>query len=126
MTVARRLSEASEQVPYDISERLRAARMRAVSKRHVEIESLAESISMQENQAVLRLGGGRGNRWSRLAAFLPLIALLLGLFAIVQIQDEMRADELAEIDAELLTDELPPSAYTDPGFLQFLRSKQAE
>ena len=29
--------------------------------------------------------------------------------------------ELAEVDAALLTDALPPAAYADPGFLQFLK-----
>jgi hypothetical protein len=38
----------------------------------------------------------------------------------------LRASEIAAVDAELLTDELPPAAYTDPGFLQFLRSNNAE
>ena len=52
---------------------------------------------------------------------LPLIALLVGLVAINIIQDDDRANELAEVDAALLTDDLPPSAYTDPGFTQFLR-----
>ena len=28
----------------------------------------------------------------------------------------------ADVDVELLTAELPPVAYTDPGFVQFLRS----
>jgi hypothetical protein len=38
-------------------------------------------------------------------------------------QNEHRSIELASIDAELLTDDLPPDAYTDPGFLVFLKSK---
>jgi hypothetical protein len=38
------------------------------------------------------------------------------------VQDQYRADELADVDVELLTDELPPAAYTDPGFIEFLRT----
>jgi hypothetical protein len=30
----------------------------------------------------------------------------------------------AEIDADLLTDALPPSAYGDAGFLEFLKAPQ--
>ena len=45
----------------------------------------------------------------------------MGLIAINVIQDDNRASELAEIDAALLTDDLPPSAYADPGFSQFLK-----
>jgi len=28
----------------------------------------------------------------------------------------------AEVDSQLLADALPPSAYTDPGFAEYLRS----
>ena len=28
----------------------------------------------------------------------------------------------AELDAALLTDDLPPAAYSDPGFLQYLKA----
>jgi hypothetical protein len=33
-----------------------------------------------------------------------------------------RANELAEVDSALLIDDLPPAAYADPGFLQFLKN----
>jgi hypothetical protein len=55
----------------------------------------------------------------------PLIALVAGLITISVMQDEDRASELAEVDAALLTDDLPPAAYTDPGFAQFLKSDGA-
>ncbi|MBC7727039.1 MAG: DUF3619 family protein, partial [Microbacteriaceae bacterium] len=38
------------------------------------------------------------------------------------VQNDHRASEVAEVDAAILTDDLPPSAYADPGFAQFLRS----
>jgi hypothetical protein len=59
--------------------------------------------------------------WARLSAVLPLIALLAGLAMIGVVQDQDRAHELAEVDTELLTGDLPPSAYTDPGFAEFLK-----
>jgi len=45
--------------------------------------------------------------------------------AISVIQEERRTDELAEVDSALLTDDLPPAAYTDPGFAQFLKTSDA-
>jgi hypothetical protein len=60
-----------------------------------------------------------------LASLLPLIALVAGLAIIQNIMDDDRANELAEVDAALLTDDLPPSAYADPGFLQFLKNPMA-
>jgi hypothetical protein len=48
--------------------------------------------------------------------------LLAGLITIHVLQNDLRASELAEIDSALLTDDLPPAAYTDPGFLKFLKT----
>ena len=45
----------------------------------------------------------------------------MGLLGIGTFQDQMRASEIAEVDAELLTSELPTAAYTDPGFAQYLK-----
>ena len=54
------------------------------------------------------------------------MALVLGLFVIHSLHNDWRADELASVDTALLIDELPPSAYTDPGFLRFIRSGSTE
>jgi hypothetical protein len=57
---------------------------------------------------------------------LPLLGLVLGLLMIAVTVEDSRTHEIAEIDAELLTDDLPPDAYTDPGFLQFLRANHPD
>jgi hypothetical protein len=54
--------------------------------------------------------------WSRLASALPLIALAIGLVTINAIQNDEPRGGSAEVDAALLTDDLPPAAYADPGF----------
>ena len=125
LRIAARLNSASLDLPHDISERLRAARTRAVAAR---LKSQARlqtntNVSTQNGTALLNFGGDEGlNVWSRLASFLPLIALVAGLALIQNIMDDDRANELAEIDSALLIDDLPPAAYTDPGFLQFLKN----
>ena len=120
--VTARLSDTSDNLPHEISERLKAGRMMALSKRNIlKFESATSALSLGST-AALQPGGEKFSWWSRLAATLPLIALVAGLMAIELIQDDFWADEVASVDAELLTDELPPSAYTDPGFAQYLRS----
>jgi hypothetical protein len=47
---------------------------------------------------------------------------MFGLASIHIFQNELRTDELASLDTELLIDDLPPAAYTDPGFLVFLKT----
>ena len=120
--IAARLNSASSALPHDISERLRAARTRAVAARLVSQTRLATEVSLQNGTAMLHFGDEGLNIWSKLASFLPLIALVAGLTLIQNVLDDDRANELAEVDSALLTDDLPPSAYADPGFLQFLKN----
>ncbi len=68
-------------------------------------------------------GGGEGRTWWRaLVSAIPLTALAVGLVVINVSQEEKGMNEVAEVDAALLTDDLPPSAYADPGFLQYLKT----
>ena len=119
--IAARLTESTQQLPHDISERLKVARLQALSKRKVVKLQTADSVTGNGSAASLHLGGHDGGLWVRIASVLPLIALIAGLMAIAVIAEDSRTDDIASIDAELLTDELPPDAYTDPGFAQFLR-----
>ena len=124
--VTRRLSAGTDDLPYDITERLRAARMQALAKRKV-LAVQTTAVVSSAGASTLVLGGGNGRRsgfgwWQSMASALPLIALVVGLVAINIIQDDDRTSELAEVDAALLTDDLPPDAYADPGFVQFLKT----
>jgi len=123
--VAARLTASTSELPHDITERLRAARVQAVAKRRLVSAQTATEVSISGGEAVLQFGSDEEGWLNRLAALLPLLALIVGLLSIGVLQDEMRANEVAEVDAELLTDVLPPSAYTDPGFAQFIRSNHS-
>lgn len=120
LTAQLRLGE--EQLGYDVQERLRAARERALAQRKVEVLSHAPGWVPQGASAALTWGGeDRMNLWGRLSGALALGALVLGLLGISDQLSEERARELADVDMALLTDELPPAAFADPGFLQFLK-----
>lgn len=123
LRVTARLSYAVGDIPYDISERLRASRMQALSKRKVVATRLSLRRPVLASNSTLIFGGDGPSWWDRLAAMIPLLALIFGLIAISAIQDDNNANELAEIDAELLIDDLPPAAYADPGFAHFLKLK---
>lgn len=119
------LSAGTAVLPYDISERLRAARVQAVSKRKIaKIQTTtATSLVNAGGSAALTRGTDDGiNWWSRIGSVLPLIALVVGLMTINSIQRDNRTREIAEVDAALLIDELPPAAFADPGFVQFLKT----
>jgi len=125
-SISRRLNEHAADLPHDITERLRVARMQALSQRK------PEPLRIFVPHLATPGGPGMGNSdeglnlWSRIASVLPIIFLLLGLATIHIFQNENRANEIAQLDAELLIDDLPPAAYTDPGFLIFLKSNPLE
>ncbi len=121
LRVASRLSDSLDDLPYEISERLRAARVQAVSKRKMVSTKMATSIVNLGGGSSLTLGSNQQHWWGKLATAAPLLMLVLGLIAINLIQDDMHIKEIADLDAALLTDDLPPTAYTDPGFVHYLK-----
>ena len=120
--VAMRLAAGAAELPYDITERLRAARVQAVALRKTTAAYAAPAVSIAGGVARLTFGEQGPGFWGRIGSALPLVALVAGLVLIHIIQNDNRASEVAEVDAALLTDDLPPSAYADPGFAQFLKS----
>ncbi|MET0312010.1 MAG: DUF3619 family protein [Burkholderiaceae bacterium] len=122
LKVAARLEESSAELPYDISERLRAARAQALARRKAERTVAAPVVASASGGSAVLGFGDEGIPWfQRIASVIPLVALVGGLIAISAVQGENRAREVAEIDTALLTDDLPPAAYADPGFAQFLK-----
>jgi hypothetical protein len=116
------LSLASPGLPHDISERLRVARHLALAQRKPAVQLGFVKTTQVNSNGTLTASGDEGlNLWSVLASALPVLALVVGLGAIQWIQQDNRTNELAAIDTALLTDELPPDAYADAGFVQYLK-----
>ena len=81
-----------------------------------------------QSAGTLALGGSplsQGSRWwGPLASLAPLLLLVLGLILIDEWHDRLQTATVAEVDSALLSDDLPPDAYTDPGFSEFLKSPE--
>lgn len=132
LRVAARLSAGSADLPHDISERLRATREQAIARRK---QAVAVTRLRTAPAAAARYGntvalGGFSDDvlglWGRLASTVLIIAMAVGLVTINIVQEDDRVSEVAEVDTALLTDDLPPAAYSDPGFLQFLKTAPAQ
>ena len=116
------LSTGAADLPHDISERLRAARAQSVSKRKIAKAQIAGNVINMGGSTALSWGSSDGlSWWGRIGSVMPLVALVVGLLTINSVQNDNRAQEVAEVDAALLTDALPPAAFSDPGFVQFLK-----
>ena len=118
-----RLSDAADSLPHDVTERLRAARMQALGARKQAKVATSSQVLSNGTSATLSLGGQESDLWRRAASLIPLLALVAGLFAVQFLGNDERAKDMADLDSALLTDDLPPAAYTDPGFAQFLKSR---
>ena len=119
-SLIQRLDTAAQTTTPDIAGRLRFARERALGVQKVAQINTAWSLAPQTSGS-FALGGDNFNLFSKLGMIVPLVALVVGLIAINQLQSDYHAKEIADIDASLLTDDLPPAAYADQGFGQFLK-----
>jgi hypothetical protein len=123
--IASRLAKPQPDVSHEVAERLKSARMLALEKRRQVAVQTAQVASQQAGTASLTLAGGdRWSLWHLAGSVFPLLALVVGLVAIDYTQDDFRAREIADVDVELLSDDLPPAAFTDPGFVQYLRAER--
>ena len=113
--IAKLLDEGTDGLGADKRERLAQARKLALSRQNgprapVLAPAWAGPISRVTEQSVF------GVRY-----LIPLAALILGLIGVVYVNTSGVASEIANIDAGLLTDELPISAYLDQGFDSWLK-----
>ena len=123
--VASLLGERAQATAPDISERLRFAREQALAR--------AQAARRQVKTAGAPVVVGRGAAatlanplgwWFKLGSAAPLALLVLGLAGIAHVHDKAQIAAIAEVDAALLSDDLPPTAYTDPGFAEYLKTNR--
>ena len=120
------LSEKAEQLPHDVVERLRVAREQSVARGR---EALLASTGRRSASATVVTGrsgaaavlGQSAPWWQRAASIAPLVLLVLGLLLIQHRAEVEQVNAAAEVDSQLLKDVLPPDAYSDPGFAEYLR-----
>jgi len=118
------LKLATPNLPHDMTERLRVARQLAMAQRKPLVQSRWVKNPQINPNGTLAAPPDEGlNLWSILASALPLLVLVVGLMAIQWVQQDNITSEIAATDSALLTDELPPDAYMDAGFAQFLKQR---
>lgn len=122
--VRRALNESAENIPESTLNRLSNARKIALSRKKQE-----SSIAIFASKEILAGNSGFSfqgpNSWfGKLGVALPMLVLIVGLFGIYEYEQKQRINDLADIDAAVLVDELPPDAYLDTGFTAYLNKAE--
>jgi Protein of unknown function (DUF3619) len=116
------LTERSLELGPDLTERLRFARERALERaRASRVIETSSKLGWTRGGAVI-LGSTGSQWWIRIGSALPVLVLVAGLVLIQRWQDNAQIAVAAEVDAALLSDDLPPNAYSDAGFAEFLKT----
>ena len=125
----RALDENTAALPSATVDRLAAARRTALARKKAEPAPVfvpacaGAAAGMAAHAPAPELGAARKPRRSPLRRFAlawPLAALVVSLVAIAYWEDQQRTAELADIDAAMLSDDLPLNAYLDHGFNAYL------
>lgn len=116
------LNARLDDMPASTADRLAAARKTALSRKKAHAPATLAHASFAGNV------GSFFSRFSllspgRAGVAIPLLALVAALAGVYQYEQERRIEELAELDAAVLSDELPLTAYLDHGFNAYLAQR---
>ena len=116
------LNENLDQLPAATSSRLAAARQHALSRKKPDAGQRVMAPRLAAAHGGVSDGFfSRPLSWiGRMSVALPAVIVFASLVGMYQAEKRQHIVDLAEIDAMLLSDELPLTAYIDHGFNAYL------
>lgn len=120
--IANLLDAHSRHLDPSVSEKLSQSRAFALSRAKPEAHLI---LNQRLASAHNSFEAPRSNHplWSFSGWLIPLVVVVLGLIAITEWQEDLRIKDIATVDIALLTDDVPPDAFVDNGFMAFLKLK---
>ncbi len=109
----------------DIDTRLQFAREQALAvagKARIGAAGAPAVVGIAGGAALIGRGPDATPWWLRLGSLLPLAVLLAGLALIDNHYAWSQIEAAVEVDSAILADALPPEAYRDQGFVEFLKT----
>lgn len=116
------LNEHIDNLPASTANRLASSRKTALSRKKHQ-----NPLHVRLTQAALAGPGalldGSLSWMTKVGVAIPLLAGALVFVGLYQHEQQVRISEIAEIDAAVLSDDLPLSAYADRGFNAYLANR---
>jgi hypothetical protein len=139
------LDESIEHLPWRVTHRLASGREAALAQLARRPQAVGAQSPAGADRPVLVYGfaanprsappgnphaagsGDGSGGWRRLATgiaavLIPALVVAVGLLGIAEWSDWQRADDIADLEAAVLGDEIPVAAYADRGFGVYLRN----
>lgn len=117
------LNETADNLPASTVERLSSARKIALSRKKHESRLRAFVPQFAFAGDAGRFFDAPSTWLGRMGLAVPLIVVALGLASMYHYEQQRRITDLADIDAAVLSDDLPLSAYLDHGFNGYLANR---
>lgn len=119
------LNENLDNLPAPTADRLAAARKAAMARKKKDAPTrVLARQGVLAGHAGSFFGDHRLSWLTRIGVAAPILAGMVLLFGLYQYEQQHRIAAAADIDAAMLSDELPPSAYLDRGFSAYLAQQQ--
>lgn len=117
--IKRALDESSGRLPYRVSHRLTTARETAMTHMPVDGHGLVMRLAATHS-SVTAVESGTG--WRFAGVLVPLCIVVAGLFSMHAWDLSAKAEELADVQTAMLTDDVPIDTYADRGFGVFIKN----
>ncbi len=122
--ICRHLDAGADQVSLRVQTRLAAARQQALAAL-ADLPPVTAEEPLPRRAARARAGNSGSKFWWQIgAAAAPAALVLASLLVGDAMHQEQNAQELAEVDSALLTDDVPLMAYADHGFGVYLKNSR--
>ena len=121
LAVRRALDESAEGLPQPTLARLALARRAALQRKKPEVAPQTAPVAAMSPAFAGTMGAHPPVvRAPRFVLMWPMFALVAALIGVAYWEDQQRIADTADIDAAMLSDELPLNAYLDHGFNAYL------
>lgn len=120
--LAKPLRAGERALAHDIGERLRTARTQAALRQQQMLTRASDPAAPTANPAAT----GGVAWWKKALAAIPIAAAGAGVIFMQGAVSDDGAGEIVHTDVHILANEVPPTAFSDPGFLQYLKDQDID